>query len=274
MVKMEDMKRDPTHWWLFDSHHSSRRTPWLQSTLGELDQKIKAMLKLIDEDADSFAQRAEMYYKKRPELVGMVEDFYRAHRSLAERYDQLKSESGNRVLSTLGSPFSAKSQSEKLVSSIYQNYDTHSDCYDDIEDAAESEVDDPEDEDEIHVDGELIIGEVEQQAHKLADAGNSSLVLDEKLEILRDELERLRKENTMQKDQLLQKDEEKREVIRQLSLAVEALKSENLELRKCVARVSRRKRRPFEFETLNLKEAFFGKLFSGSTESQGTVIAL
>ncbi|RWW78094.1 hypothetical protein BHE74_00013709 [Ensete ventricosum] len=45
------------------------------------------MIRLIEEDADSFAQRAEMYYKKRPELMKLVEEFYRAYRALAERYD-------------------------------------------------------------------------------------------------------------------------------------------------------------------------------------------
>lgn len=49
--------------------------------------KVKAMIKLIEEDADSFAKRAEMYYKKRPELMKLVEEFYRAYRALAERYD-------------------------------------------------------------------------------------------------------------------------------------------------------------------------------------------
>lgn len=52
-----------------------------------MDVKVKQMIKLIEEDADSFARRAEMYYKKRPELMKMVEDFYRAYRALAERYD-------------------------------------------------------------------------------------------------------------------------------------------------------------------------------------------
>lgn len=50
------------------------------------------MLKLIEEDADSFAQRAEMYYQKWPELLNRVEEFYRAYRSLAERYDHLTGE--------------------------------------------------------------------------------------------------------------------------------------------------------------------------------------
>lgn len=53
-----------------------------------MDIKVKAMIKLIEEDADSFARRAEMYYKKRPELMKLVEEFYRAYRALAERYDQ------------------------------------------------------------------------------------------------------------------------------------------------------------------------------------------
>ncbi|KAK3193733.1 hypothetical protein Dsin_025043 [Dipteronia sinensis] len=36
---------------------------------------------------DSFAKRAEMYYRQRPELMKLVEEFYRAYRALAERYD-------------------------------------------------------------------------------------------------------------------------------------------------------------------------------------------
>lgn len=35
----------------------------------ELDAKTKAMLKLIEGNADSFAQRAETFYKKPPELI-------------------------------------------------------------------------------------------------------------------------------------------------------------------------------------------------------------
>ncbi|KEH23808.1 kinase interacting (KIP1-like) family protein [Medicago truncatula] len=52
-----------------------------------MDVKVKQMIKLIELDADSFARRAEMYYKKRPELMKLVEEFYRAYRALAERYD-------------------------------------------------------------------------------------------------------------------------------------------------------------------------------------------
>ncbi|KAF9608651.1 hypothetical protein IFM89_010435 [Coptis chinensis] len=60
-----------------------------------MDEKVKYMLKLIDEDGDSFAKRAEMYYRKRPELISFVEEFYRAYRSLAERYDHISGELQN-----------------------------------------------------------------------------------------------------------------------------------------------------------------------------------
>ncbi|KAK4408766.1 protein NETWORKED 4A [Sesamum angolense] len=57
-----------------------------------MDQLVKRMLKLIEEDADSFAKKAELYFKKRPELIGLVEDFYRMYRALAERYDHVTGE--------------------------------------------------------------------------------------------------------------------------------------------------------------------------------------
>ncbi|KAL5230645.1 hypothetical protein ABZP36_029421 [Zizania latifolia] len=73
-------------WWV--SHISPKNSKWLQENLNDMDSKVKAMIKLLNEDADSFARRAEMYYKKRPELMKLVEEFYRAYRALAERYDQ------------------------------------------------------------------------------------------------------------------------------------------------------------------------------------------
>lgn len=67
------------------------------------------MLKLIEEDADSFARKAEMYYKKRPELIALVEEFYRGYRALAERYDHVTGELRKNVqtdLQSQGSGFS------------------------------------------------------------------------------------------------------------------------------------------------------------------------
>ncbi|KAL2663953.1 hypothetical protein AAZV13_02G130300 [Glycine max] len=85
-TKSQANSRRMYSWW-WDSHISPKNSKWLQENLTDMDAKVKQMIKLIEEDADSFARRAEMYYKKRPELMKMVEEFYRAYRALAERYD-------------------------------------------------------------------------------------------------------------------------------------------------------------------------------------------
>nr|XP_028945075.1 LOW QUALITY PROTEIN: protein NETWORKED 3C-like [Malus domestica] len=343
-------KQQTTHWWLYDSHSISKRSPWLQTTLSELEHKTDAMLKLIQEDADSFAQRAEMYYKKRPQLISMVEEFYRIHRSLAERYDQVKSDTGTRLLTTLGSPFSStKCQSEKAMSVVDLSFDSHSEtCCDEPEESipslmlmilnrrmnpelmkkqkrmlsrisedevrklkeaiarleeenrtqkdelkqkdeekreamrqlssavdslkeySDSEVDDPEPEDEPRVDEET-------KENAL------SMFSEDEVRKLREAIARLEEENRTQKDELKQKDEEKREVIRQLSLAVDWLKEENVELRKkCFARESPNtsspageppnNSSPFEFNRFT--GTFLRKLFNRSPRSHGTIVAL
>ncbi|KAL6555507.1 hypothetical protein OROHE_007179 [Orobanche hederae] len=71
--------------------------------ISEMDQHIKRMLKLVEEDADSFAKKAESYFKKRPELINLVEDFYRMYRSLAERYDHVTGELRKNIPSDLQS---------------------------------------------------------------------------------------------------------------------------------------------------------------------------
>ncbi|CAA7394793.1 unnamed protein product [Spirodela intermedia] len=73
-------------WW-WDSHISPKNSKWLQENLKDMDIKVSLMIRLLEEDGDSFARKAEMYYKKRPELMKLVEEFYRAYRALAERYD-------------------------------------------------------------------------------------------------------------------------------------------------------------------------------------------
>jgi myosin heavy subunit len=57
-----------------------------------MDKQVKEMLQLIEEDGDSFAKKAQMYYQRRPMLVTHVENFYRMYRALAERYDNVTGE--------------------------------------------------------------------------------------------------------------------------------------------------------------------------------------
>ncbi|CAH2057606.1 unnamed protein product [Thlaspi arvense] len=191
-------EEDKSRWWWFESHKTSKHSHWLHSTLAELDAKTKAMLKLIEGNADSFAQRAETYYKKRPELIAFLQDFYRAHRSLAERFDHLKSSR-----SACGSTSHTSSELED----------------------ADSEIEDPE------VD--------EENAHETWTLEQERLKLIEERDALR--------------KQLLEKDEEKRAVIRQLARTVETLKDDNSSLKRRLAHASLNKRCFWEYKFLRNK---------------------
>ncbi|CAM8987842.1 unnamed protein product [Rhodiola kirilowii] len=205
-------------WWL-NAHNSPKRSTWLQSTIQELDEKTMSMLKIIEEDADSFAQRADMYYMKRPQLISMVEDLYSSHRSLAEKLYAAKLESQILCHKTQieSSPMPCFKSKLDRCGSTTNFVDTYTDSLDSdlYSSESESEVDDPD--------------EAEVVDHMVA---NQEMVK------LSEEIERLRIENQIQQAELVQKDEEKREVIRQLSLAVDMMKEENLILRKSLAAAS------------------------------------
>ncbi|CAK9322013.1 unnamed protein product [Citrullus colocynthis] len=81
-------------WW-WASHIRTKQSKWMEQNLLDMEEKVQNVLKLIEEDGDSFARRAEMYYKKRPELINFVEESYRAYRALAERYDHISTELQN-----------------------------------------------------------------------------------------------------------------------------------------------------------------------------------
>ncbi|XP_062211879.1 protein NETWORKED 1A-like [Phragmites australis] len=83
-------RRKYSWWW--DSHICPKNSKWLQENLSDMDSKIKLMMRIIEEDAESFAKRAEMYYRRRPELMNLLEELYRAYRALAERYDHAAGE--------------------------------------------------------------------------------------------------------------------------------------------------------------------------------------
>ena len=46
----------------------------------DMDMKVSMMSRLLEEDGDSFAKKAEMYFQKRPELLKLVEETLK-HRS-------------------------------------------------------------------------------------------------------------------------------------------------------------------------------------------------
>ncbi|KAI4366530.1 hypothetical protein MLD38_022398 [Melastoma candidum] len=111
-------------WW-WASHIRTKQSKWLEQSLQDMEDKVKVTLKIIDDDGDSFAKRAEMYYRKRPELINFVEESYRAYRALAERYDHLSRElqSANRKIATAFPDevhFEDDDSDEESISSGYQ----------------------------------------------------------------------------------------------------------------------------------------------------------
>ncbi|CAI0474318.1 unnamed protein product [Linum tenue] len=81
-------------WW-WASHIRTKQSKWLEQNLQDMEEKVHSVMTLVSEDGDSFAKRAEMYYKKRPEIITFVEEAYRAYRALAERYDHISTELQN-----------------------------------------------------------------------------------------------------------------------------------------------------------------------------------
>ncbi|XP_076922886.1 protein NETWORKED 2A-like [Bidens hawaiensis] len=89
---MTERATGKAHSWLWASHIRTKQSKWLEQNLQDMEYKVEHVLNLIQKDGDSFAKRAEMYYKHRPEVIGFVEDTARSYRSLAERYDKLSTE--------------------------------------------------------------------------------------------------------------------------------------------------------------------------------------
>ncbi|KAI3712657.1 hypothetical protein L1987_71219 [Smallanthus sonchifolius] len=78
-------------WW-WASHIRTKQSKWLEQSLQDMEEKVVNAMNLVQKDGDSFAKRAEMYYKHRPELIAFIEESVRAYRALAERYDKLSTD--------------------------------------------------------------------------------------------------------------------------------------------------------------------------------------
>ncbi|CAM8895735.1 unnamed protein product [Rhodiola kirilowii] len=74
---------------LWEGCNSPKGSKWLADNLEAVDENVKLMLKLIEEDGDTFAKKAEMYYQKRPQLISCVDELHGQYCLLAERYYRL-----------------------------------------------------------------------------------------------------------------------------------------------------------------------------------------
>lgn len=58
----------------------------------EMEEKVRAMIDILEADADSFAKKAEMYYQRRPELIKLVDETYKIYKALSDRCDRISGE--------------------------------------------------------------------------------------------------------------------------------------------------------------------------------------
>ncbi|XP_042417563.1 kinase-interacting family protein-like [Zingiber officinale] len=61
---------------------------WLQAALADVEERVQALAVNVPDDSvsDSFAQRADNYYRKRPQLVALLHDLHNRYLYLANRY--------------------------------------------------------------------------------------------------------------------------------------------------------------------------------------------
>lgn len=81
----------------YTKRRSFSRPSWLLCTVADLDEKMKKVaLKISEKDSpDSFAERADAYYQKRPQLLALLQELYNSYVSLADRYCQALAKNHN-----------------------------------------------------------------------------------------------------------------------------------------------------------------------------------
>ncbi|KAL5210647.1 hypothetical protein ABZP36_006270 [Zizania latifolia] len=76
------------------SCHLPTCPPWLQAAIADIEQRVRSLAVNVPDDAaatatdHSFAERAENYYHKRPQLLALLTDLHNRYLYLADRYSQ------------------------------------------------------------------------------------------------------------------------------------------------------------------------------------------
>lgn len=229
----------------------------------ELDENIRVMLSIIEEDGDSFAKRAEMYYKRRPQLIQVLDELHKSYRWLAERYDQLKSEFTQINRTRLFSPLKSlrqvqnahnsdqKSLLEASTPGSTEETNSHDHNYLVLTDQVSCK-NSKETLFEKHCD--------DHEMEKTSSDGFYSLEFRDGKILSGKEVSELVEEHLRQQAELISRNEKKREKINELNSQIRGLMDENEALKACLAN-----RNKLDAKRNQLKGSlFFGK-FTGCT---------
>ncbi|KAK9120195.1 hypothetical protein Scep_018288 [Stephania cephalantha] len=234
-----------SHLWRSDAHNSSNQSPWLQSTLSDFDEKTKAILALVQQEGDSFAERAEMYYKSRPQVIKMVEDLNRSYVCLAERYDhQIRSQASFRTITGSSSSSNSFRHASKRFSTSYgdSELDGHYSrraSIDEIVDCNTSCKGKFDDERQISLDNMRVLmnkkigyeggrRSLDGEDHKAFGSAEKERIWSQ----MRCQVAKLMEDNLRQQTELIRRNDEKREAIKELCLQLDKVVDENKRLQK------------------------------------------
>ncbi|KAF4390496.1 hypothetical protein F8388_005993 [Cannabis sativa] len=227
MVKLEKKEEEDNNkgdhialsmpwWWCSrDTSYSNRHSSlWLHTTLTELDENIKTMVSIIDQDGDSFP-------KKRPQLIKVLNELHNSYRWLAERYDSLiiRSHQSHDYHYNFQRPRS-------MIKSLRQIH------HDDM--------------------GKTISHEENFYDLEIINGGG-----DDKMWRGKEVCEMI-EEHLRQQDELIRRNEKKRERIKELSSQVKRLMEENRALKACLA--TQNHLQSHHHQSHCSKSFFFGKL--------------
>ncbi|TYJ43662.1 hypothetical protein E1A91_A03G167900v1 [Gossypium mustelinum] len=222
-----------------------RMVPIHVAASNDFDMKINGILSIILQDeGDSFAKRAEMYYQKRPQLIQMVEDFHKSYHSLADKYEQLRSQlnhgSHPTLLSSLSSPVN---QVQGHVELNAEDPDLETEFDDDVPNHVFSKESKMKAEDKIRQ------GEKKKRSNGIgmqrntSDGYEAAMLENEKLwNELRFKVSELVDDNLSHQAELIRRNDEKREMIRDLCSKMKMDENKALTANNTRSQVSRLKR--------------------------------
>ena len=198
--------------------------------IADLDNKTKLILSIIDDDGVSFAKRAEMFYNSRPELIKMVEDLHKSYRLLAQNYDHLKSSSIPRAFSPLGcfrrvQHLRNSSGDLELDASI-----SHPQSIAEGPGFDEAETSNYDLRKKNSNEKKIINDGVEDSKFGMPDLKRTKMWDELQLEVTK-----LMEDNLRQQAELIRRNDEKREAIKELFSQIKKLMDENRALRTCLA---------------------------------------
>lgn len=182
----------------------------------DLNEKTKVMVSIIDDnEGDSFAGRAETFYRRRRELVSTIQDVHKSYGCLAEKYKRLAKASRIEEEEKTRNVIEAAMDDEVRSKLRLNIYGCLAEKYKQLTKASRIEEVEAEEE------------ETEDVIEAMDDEVRSKL----RLRVMR-----LIEDNLYQQSEMMTKNNENREAIRDFRSRIESLVDEQRDIKACFAR--------------------------------------